>query len=40
MSRATEQEAYELLKLGISFKSRSSCDYVSQNVPFPYLVRK
>lgn len=36
MSRATEQEAYELLKkLGISFqKSRSSCDYVSQKCPF------
>ncbi len=35
MSRATEQEAYELLKNWISlFKSRSSCDYVSQKCPF------
>lgn len=35
MSRATEQEAYELLKTGYLFsKSRSSCDYVSQKCPF------
>ena len=34
MSRATEQEAYELLKTGSLFKSRSSCDYVSQKCPF------
>lgn len=35
MSRATEQEAYELLKNWVSlFKSRSSCDYVSQKCPF------
>lgn len=42
MSRATEQEAYELLKkLDISFQKVDHPAITSvKNVPFPYLVRK